>query len=129
MHVDGWARATVAGQRTAAVYLTLHNGGRTADQLLGVASPVATSGSLHKTVTAGGVLRMRPSGPIGIVPGQQLQMAPGGLHVMLHGLKRPLRPGTRVPLELRFARSGIVRTQVIVQPPGHSPDTHDHHNH
>lgn len=128
MHVSGWAGATVPGQKTAAVYLTIHNGGRAADQLLAVSSPIATSGSMHRTVNAGGVLRMRPSGPMSIIPGQQLQMAPGGLHVMLHGLKAPLRVGSRVPVNLRFAKAGIVRAQVTVQRPGKA-ENHGHHAH
>jgi copper(I)-binding protein len=58
---------------------------------------------------------MRGAGPQVIAQGKALSMRPGGMHVMLTGLKAPLRAGSRLPLTLRFARAGIVRTSVPIQ--------------
>jgi hypothetical protein len=74
-------------------------------------------------------MRMRPAGPVPIRAGQQVTMKPGGLHVMLVGLKAPLRPGTSIPLTLRFAQGGSKTVQIAVQPPGYAPESHDHHAH
>jgi len=126
VHVSGWARPTVAAQSAGAAYLTIHNAGRGADRLLGLDSVSAESVSVHQTSNAGGVSRMRPTGPVAIATGRSLVMAPGGLHVMLTGLKAPLRPGTRLPLTLHFERAGLVRVSIPVQMS--APDAgHAHH--
>ena len=115
LHVSGWARAGVG---SSAAYVSVHNGGRAADRLLGASSPAAASVSIHDSATAGGVMRMRPAGAVALAPGKMIAMKPGGLHVMLSGLKAPLRPGTRLPLTLRFARAGLVRASLPVLPAG-----------
>ena len=129
MHVSGWARATIPGQTGSAAYLTIHNGGRSADRLISVSTPAARSATIHTTSMQGGVMRMRSAGPIAIAPNQQVTMKPGGLHIMLTGLKAPLSPGSKLPLTLRFAQGGTMQVQVTVQPPGYAPESHDHHAH
>lgn len=115
LHVSGWARATIAGQSGSAAYLNIHNAGPGADRLIAVATPAAASASLHTTSMAGGVARMRAAGPQAIAQGKLLDMKSGGLHVMLTGLKAPLRAGSRLPLTLRFERAGFMRTSVPIQ--------------
>ncbi|HVF83970.1 MAG TPA: copper chaperone PCu(A)C [Sphingomicrobium sp.] len=115
LHVQGWARATIAGQNGSAAYLTIHNAGPGADRLLAVTTPTAASATLHNSTSVGGVMRMRGAGPQAIAHGQLLRMRSGGLHVMLNGVKAPLRAGARLPLTLRFERAGLVRTSVPIQ--------------
>lgn len=126
IHATGWARAGVS---SSAAYVTLHNGGRTADRLLGASSPAAASVSIHDSRNVGGVVRMRAAGPLALAPGAAMTMKPGGLHVMLTGLKAPLRPGTRLPLTLRFQRAGLVTINVPVMAPGATAPTAGHHDH
>jgi copper(I)-binding protein len=114
LHVSGWARATVAAQTGSAAYLTIHNAGRTADRLLAVSTPAAASASLHSSSVTGGIMRMRPAGALPIGPGQAVKMKSGGLHIMLIGLKAPLKAGQKLPLSLKFQRAGIVRTSVPI---------------
>ena len=124
--VEGWARAGVS---SSAAYLAVHNRQRGADRLLGVSSPAARNVSIHNSVTAGGVMRMRPAGALPIAAGGHLAMKPGGLHVMVMGLKAPLRPGTRLPLTLRFERAGNVNVSLPVLPPGSTGPKGDHRGH
>jgi len=115
VHVSGWARATVAAQSGSAAYLSIHNAGSSPDRLLSISTPAAASASVHSTTMSGNVMRMRPAGPQVIPAGGTLQMKPGGIHVMLMGLKSPLKVGSRLPLTLRFQRAGVVRTSVPIQ--------------
>ena len=115
LHVSGWARAGVG---SSAAYVSVHNGGATADRLLGASSPAAANVSIHDSQNQGGVMRMRAAGPVRVAPGASIAMKPGGLHVMLMGLKAPLRPGTRLPIVLRFEKAGAVRASLPVLPPG-----------
>ncbi len=71
--------------------------------------------SLHQTQTVGGVTSMRPVDGIPIRAGQTVVLAPGGFHLMLEGLRRPLKVGDRVPVALTFAKSGIVRAELVVR--------------
>jgi len=124
--VSGWARAGIGN---AAAYVTVHNHGRSADRLLSVSTPAAAMASVHDSLLVRGVATMRPAGPLVIAPGQSLAMAPGGKHIMLMGLKGPLRPGTRLPLTLRFAGAGTVTVTVPVLPPGAIGPAEAHRGH
>jgi copper(I)-binding protein len=127
LHVSGWARA---GSSSSAAYVTVHNAGRAADRLIGASSPVAARVSVHDSRNVGGVLRMRAAGAFPIAPGASIAMKPGGLHVMLSGLKAPLRPGTKLPLVLRFEKAGLVRASLPVQAAGaQGPAPEVHHGH
>jgi copper(I)-binding protein len=115
---DAWARGTVAGQSSAAAYLTMTNGGRGDDRLLGVSTPLAKEASLHSSSSEGGVMRMRmlPDG-IAIPAGATVMLKPSGNHAMLTGLSAPLAKGSSFPLSLRFERSGTREVQVRVLDP------------
>jgi len=114
-----WIAAPPAGAPTAAGYVDLRNEGAAPDVLLGGETPAAGGFQLHSMSMAGGVMRMRPVSGAPVPPHGVLQMRPmGGLHLMLTRLKRPLKPGDRVPAVLRFAHAGAVRTEFVVQPAG-----------
>ncbi len=112
-----WSRAAGANG-TGAGFMTLHNGGTQPDRLLSAASPVARQVELHTHIRDGNVMRMRPVEDIPIPAGQTVELRPGGLHVMMIGLKQPLVQGTRVPLTLRFERAGEVQVELAVEAAG-----------
>lgn len=113
---DAWARATLAGQSSSAVYATIRNHGGS-DRLLRVSSPVGIA-SLHSTTTDGGIVRMRAAAYLEIPSRSTVELEPGGAHVMISGLSRPLDVGQSVPLELAFARSGKRQMMAAVRPAG-----------
>ncbi|MFC7537353.1 copper chaperone PCu(A)C [Sphingomonas sp. GCM10030256] len=116
VHVSGWARASIPGQDRTAAYLSIHNAAAAGDRLVAVSTPAASKATIHQTRLAGGNVQMRPLPSLEIAPGRAVAMKPGGMHLMLTGLKAPLRAGRQLPLTLRFQRAGVVRTSVPVQP-------------
>jgi copper(I)-binding protein len=118
---DVSASATLGRSTTAAAYVTVRNDGTEPDRLLAASSPLAERTALHLSLMEGGVMRMRPVDVMDIPPGETVAMAPGGaLHLMLEGLRQPLREGETVPIGLRFERAGEVEVQArIVRPGGH----------
>ncbi|WP_439594474.1 copper chaperone PCu(A)C [Falsiroseomonas sp.] len=112
----GWSRAAGAG-RTGAGYLTLRNGGA-ADRLVAARAAIATRVELHTHVHEGGVMRMRPVEAIEVPANGSVTLEPGGLHLMLLELKRPLNQGDSVPVTLVFERAGEVQVQLAVQSAG-----------
>lgn len=111
---DAWVAETPPGARHAAAYLVLAGGSR-ADELVAVASPVAATAEVHAVRDAGGVSRMVPEPVLAVPAHAELQLAPGGRHLMLINVRRALRPGERVPLELRFRHAGTVRVEAEVR--------------
>lgn len=95
---NAWARATAPGQKVGGAFVTL-----TADAdaaLVGAASPVATEVELHSMAMDKGVMVMRRMDQIDLPKGKAVTLEPGGLHIMLFGLKGPLKAGERLPLTL-----------------------------
>ena len=115
-----WSPATPGGATTAAVYATIMNHGNQPDTLLGGSTPVAGKFEIHQTTRANGVVGMRPvSGGIPVPAGGIVTLGPqGDYHVMLSGLKAPLKTGTRVPATLNFARAGAVQVEITIEPIG-----------
>lgn len=115
--VDGpWLRETAPGARTGAGYGLLVNGGKAEDRLLGGSTPVAARVEVHSMTMDGGVMRMRPvTGGLAIPAGGRVALKPGGYHLMLIGLKQPLRRGAMVPVTLDFARAGPLKLSFRVE--------------
>jgi copper(I)-binding protein len=111
---DPWSRPTPPIASVGAVYFSITNAGRKADSLLAISSPVARQAEIHESRMVNGTVEMRPVESIECPPGATVRIEPGGLHVMLLGLTRPLAAGTTFPLSLRFRDAGNVTVQVTV---------------
>lgn len=127
MHIEHpWARPTPPNAQNGAVYLTLHEHGDGSDKLVSASTPVAARAELHTHQMDGGVLKMRPVESIAIEQGAVTQLKPGGLHVMLMDLKKPLESGAKFPLTLKFEHAGELTVEVDVQPNPPAAGDHGH---
>jgi copper(I)-binding protein len=106
---NAWARATAPGQDAGSVDLTITS--KHAAALVGVSSRVARTSELHSMVMEGGMMRMRRVASIDLPAGKAVNLAESGYHLMLNGLKAPLKEGETVPLMLsiRMAKQGVVK--------------------
>jgi copper(I)-binding protein len=111
---ESWARASPGATTTGAAYVTLKGGSRP-EQLIGASTPVAATAEAHETINDNGVMKMRPVGPISVLPGQTVTFAPGGTHIMLMGLKQKLTEGQSFPLTLTFAHAAPITVEVKVR--------------
>jgi copper(I)-binding protein len=112
---DAWARPTVQGQTVGGGYFRI-DGGPTADRLLAVSADIAQSVELHTMRMDGDVMRMRQLDSVDVPAKQTVEFKPGGMHVMLIGLKTPLKVGNNFPMTLRFEKAGAVSVNVRVLP-------------
>lgn len=110
-----WARATVPGQPAGGAFLSVHNSGTTPDRLVGATTPAAAHVQLHEMRMDGDVMRMREVPALEVAPGQTLKLEPGRMHLMLLGLKQPLKADARVPLTLKFERAGDVKVEMKIE--------------
>jgi copper(I)-binding protein len=113
-----WARATPAGAKVGAAYLTIENNGSTPDRLVSVSSPVGKA-EVHEMKTVDGVMTMRPlESGLAIAPGQKVTLAPGGAHLMITDLKGPLKEGEMVHVLLKFEKAGEIDAGFHIRPVG-----------
>ena len=125
-------RATIGSMPSSAVYLSITNHGAMADRLLAAESSLSRKTELHTMEVTNGVMKMRQiDGGIAIPAGKTIQLAPGGFHVMLIGLKAPLNAGEHYRVTLVFEKAGKVkltglakRPAALKMPSSHSSDTH-----
>ncbi len=132
LHIDqAWSRATVAGVPNGVAYMTITNHGDADDRLLTVAAPVAERAELHTHIKDGEVMRMRQVPHIDLPAGETVALQPGGLHVMLMGLKAPLKDGSHFPLTLNFEKAGSLTLDVPIalRKTGSGSDAADQHDH
>ncbi len=110
-----FARETPPGARTGGAYFTVANAGKDADRLVAVSSPVAATASLHTMSMEGTMMKMRAVASLPVPAGGTLTLAPGGYHVMLEDLAKPLVKGDKIPLRLTFEKAGPVDVVVNVE--------------
>jgi copper(I)-binding protein len=113
---SGWARMADSGA-TSGAYLDIVNNDTTTHSLIGVAADGVDAAEVHESTQHEGMSHMMPRTDLPIAPGATLTMQPGGIHVMLIGVRRRLSVGDSVRLQLRFSDSTVVSTSVPVRTP------------
>ena len=109
-----FARAAIMQQRNSAAFMQLRNPTETA-AVVSASSPVAGIVELHTHINDQGVMRMRKISQIELPAGQTVSLQPGGLHVMLLGLKRDLNPGDEIELTLILSDGSEKQLLIPVQ--------------
>jgi len=115
---ETWSRPAAAA--TVGVgYMSLENRGGAPDTLVGVTAPVAREVQIHRSVMTGGIMSMSRETRVQVPAHGAVAFAPGGYHLMLMDLKRPLKAGDSFPAELAFAsgRRIAVTFEVSTEPP------------
>ncbi|RJG04955.1 copper chaperone PCu(A)C [Noviherbaspirillum cavernae] len=111
-----YARPTVPNQPSGGAYITIENKGTASDKLVGIASPIAKAVEIHTMSMDGNIMRMREVPNIEFKPASKTTMRPGdGYHLMLIGLKQPLKTGDKFPMTLTFEKAGKVEISVWVE--------------
>jgi periplasmic copper chaperone A len=115
---NAWVPRPPPGVDVAAAYFTLHNASGEPQVLVEVSSPLASEVMLHQTSVVAGESRMRMLERLVIPAGGTVTLRPGAIHLMLDGVRKPLRVGEEVPLVLRFANGQEIRVSARVRPLG-----------
>ena len=110
---QAWVRATVPQQTATGAFLQLSSGQDA--RLVQANSPVAAVVELHEMTMDGNTMQMRAIAGVDLPAGKTVEFKPGGLHVMLMGLKSQVKAGDKVPLTLVFEGKDKKRESVLVQ--------------
>ena len=112
---DAWVRASPSAGQATGAYLVIKNAGQTDDRLLSVASDVSEKAEMHEMKDVDGMMEMSPVESIAAPAGGRAELKPGGLHIMLVGLKRELKAGDKVTLTLTFEEAGAIQVTAEVR--------------
>jgi len=121
-----WARATMPGQKVAGVYMQLRSDVQA--RLVGVKTDAAKTAEVHQMSHEGGVMRMRRLESLDLPAGKTVTLAPGGYHLMLLDILRPLKAGERVSVTLVLDEGGK-RVELPVQAEVRSVMEEGEHSH
>lgn len=134
VQVEGaWVRATAAGQLGTGAYMSLT--ANHSAQLVGVSTPAAGIAEVHESRLEGDVTKMRAVPALDLPEGKAVQLKPGGYHLMLIDLPKPLAKGSTMPLTLHLKDAkGVESRQAILVPvmtaaPGAAAAPHSAHQH
>ena len=119
-----FTRATPPGAKVAGDFMSIENQGKDADRLVSASSPVACVVEIHEMTMDGGLMKMRAVKGVDLKPGATIELRPGGYHVMLEDLKRPLKDGEQIPLTLTFEKGGVLEVKVNVGAMGAAAHKH-----
>ncbi len=110
---DPWVRATVAPQKATGAFMQLTS--EQAVKVVAASSPVAAVVAIHEMEMDDGVMKMRAVDALALPAGQAVALKPGSYHVMLMGLKAPIKAGETVPLTLTVEGADGKRTAVEIK--------------
>ena len=113
-----WSKPTPPISQYGVAYFNIKNSGASADKLIKVQVPsnIADSASLHDVIHDGDIVRMRELLDGKAIPADSVvEFQPGGNHVMLEGLKNPLKLGDKFTIELIFSKAGSVPVEIWVE--------------
>lgn len=112
---EAWARATVPGQPVGAVYMKI--GSPFHVTLTEIESDVAASAEIHSMRMQNGVMQMRALNQLDIPAGKDVELASGGMHLMLFGLKKPLKAGETIRLKMIFVNDNKTKITLPLNVP------------
>lgn len=126
---DAWARATMPGQKVSAAYMRIVASEDA--RLVSASSSVVPRVEIHEMKMDGSVMRMREVKALDLPKGKTVSLEPGGYHIMLMNLAKPIAAGERVPLSLVIESGGArqtVEVQAEARTPGNVAPAHSHHH-
>ncbi len=112
-----YVRAVPPGQPNSLIYMGLHNAAPVDYSLVAVEGDIAQLVELHNHIREDGMLKMRQIEQVVIPAGGEVQLKPGGMHVMLMGLNRELQLGEEIGVTLIFNDGSQIEIKAPVQKP------------
>ena len=122
---NAWSRATPPGAKVAAGYLTIRNKSAAPDRMVGASSAAAARVETHVVEKQGEVMRMREVKGYDVPAKGSFELKPGGPHLMLVDIKRPLKEGEKISIVLRFQNAGEIKADFDVKALG-ATSAHGH---
>ncbi len=112
---DGWSVPPVAGLNIGVAYVSMVNQYAEPVTLTHITGDVSETIELHTHLLVKDIMQMRQLNELVIEPNQDVTFKPGGLHLMLINLKKPLDVGDSFPVTFHFKDREPVTTTITVR--------------
>ena len=112
---DGYIRAVPPSAPVTAAFMQIHNQGDKARALVSASSAAADAVELHTHTHVDGVMQMRQVEKIDLAPKSTTHLQPGGLHIMLIGLKAPLNMDDKVLVNLKLDDGSLIELNLPIR--------------
>jgi copper(I)-binding protein len=122
---DATVRLLPPGVPNTAAYFSIQNSSDTIKVLVGASANFASKAEIHNHIMVNDMMSMQQQSEVVILPGESVQFSPGGLHIMLFGLKKPLQEGQPVFFSLQTKKGESISITAKVTRP--KPSAHSHH--
>lgn len=119
--VEPWVRATVASQKATGAFMKLTSPANT--RLVAAQSSVANVVEIHEMAMVGDMMKMRAIPGLDVPAGKNVELKPGGYHVMLIDLKDQIKVGDTVPITLVFEGPDKKQQTVEIKAPARPLNT------
>ncbi|NLW04367.1 MAG: copper chaperone PCu(A)C [Pseudomonadaceae bacterium] len=124
---DGYIRAVPPSAPVTAAFMQIHNQGDQARALVSASSAAADAVELHTHTHVDGVMQMRQVEKINLAPKSTTHLQPGGLHIMLIGLKAPLNMDDKVLVNLKLDDGSLIELNLPIRKVAGQGQMHDQH--
>ncbi|WP_372863917.1 copper chaperone PCu(A)C [Spongiibacter sp.] len=126
---DAYVRGLPPGQKNTAAFFSLHNPASLPVTLRAGSSDIADRLEIHSHAERNGMMSMRRQDAVTIGSGERLHFAPGGYHLMLINLRRPLRDGEQVSFSLLTEGGDTLQIDATVRSVLNEASPAGHHHH
>jgi copper(I)-binding protein len=120
---DATVRLLPASVPNTAAYFSIQNQSDTTQTLVDVTADFAAKAEIHNHILVDDMMSMQQQSEVVIQPGESVKFSPGGLHIMLFGLKQPLLEGQSVVFNLQTKEGKSISVTANVA----RPSAHSHH--
>ncbi len=110
-----WVREPVPGRTVTAAFVVIENPGAADLQIVGATCDAAGIVEMHEMVRSGDMMKMAPVKSIAVPAKGKVELKPGGLHLMLFELNKPLKEGDTVNLTLTTDTGAKVQAAAAVK--------------
>jgi len=113
---EAWIREVPPAISITAAYMIIENRGDRDVKLVTIKTPISSNPTIHSTsVDKNGIAKMELIDYLNIPPGTSIELKPGGIHIMLDDLKKSLKKGDKVKMDLYFENIGYKEVQAKVR--------------
>lgn len=110
-----WVRATVGPQKSTGAFMQIEC--KSSLSLVRVESDVAAMVEIHEMKMENGIMKMREVERLECAAGKLTELSPGGFHIMLMNVHKPVKEGDQVQLQLVFEDKQAKQSRVKVVAP------------
>jgi periplasmic copper chaperone A len=121
---DVWVKTTVPGGSVSAAYMHIKSAKPL--KLIKAESSLTNTVEIHDMKMKDGVMEMKAVDAVVIPANKLVDLKPGGLHIMLIKVNKPIKKGDEVPLTLTFENEAKQTFSVDVKAKGQEKDSHSH---